>query len=407
MDGEIRDYQSGDLPSVTRMWQEVGWLDDSELQAGALGHLMGYGATRVGVIDGDAECLVHRTPGSIRYDRHDLSLCANTAVTTSSVARNLGLATRLTAEAIAAGAEEGAAVAALGMFEQGFYNRFGMGTLAYLHHLTFDPAQLRVDPPRRRPVRITRDDWAEVAALMARRERRHGSVHLDPPEVFRAELDWTENPFVGLGFRADDGRLIACLVGTNAGEHGPLKVGVFAYEDDDALRDLLGLVRSLSAQVHAVSMIEPAGIQLQDLLETPLRSSDPDAPIHRKWHTATAWYQLRILDLVAGVAARSWAGDAVAFDLVLTDPLSDADVAWAGLAGDHTITIGQQSSAEAGHRGDLPVLRASVSAFSRLWFGVRPATGLAVTDELAGDLELLRALDHALVLPPPLPELSF
>ncbi|MGH9274857.1 MAG: GNAT family N-acetyltransferase [Acidimicrobiales bacterium] len=407
MDGEVRDYRDDDLPSVTRMWREIGWIDDSELQAEALSHLMSYGATRVGVIDGDAECLVHRTPGTIRYDRQDLPLCAITAVTTSSVARNLGLATHLTAEAIAAGAVEGAAVAALGMFEQGFYNRFGMGTLAYLHHLTFDPAKLRVGPPRRRPVRITRDDWAEVAGLMGRRARRHAAVTLDPPEVFRAELAWTENPFVGLGFRADDGRLTACIIGTNAGEHGPFKVGVLGYEDDDDLRDLLGLLRTLAAQVHEVSMVEPAGIQLQDLLDTPIRGSGPDDPTHRTWHTAMAWYQLRLLDLGVCVAARTWPGDDLAFDLVLTDPLSEADVAWPGLAGDHSITIGRRSCAQAGHRGDLPTLRASVSAFSRLWFGVRPATGLAITDELAGPPELLRALDDALLLPPPLPELSF
>ena len=53
------------------------------------------------------------------------------------------------------------------------------------------------------------------------------------------------------------------------------------------------------------------------------------------------------------------------------------------------------------------MLRASIGALSRLWFGVRPATGLAVTDDLAGPPELLEALDRALVLPPPLPELSF
>ena len=120
-----------------------------------------------------------------------------------------------------------------------------------------------------------------------------------------------------------------------------------------------------------------------------------------------AWYQLRILDLDACVAARTWTGDELAFDLVLTDPLSDAAVEWPGLAGEHSITIGSPSSARSGHRGGLPVLRASVGAFSRLWFGVRPATGLAVTDDLVGPPELLDALDRVLVLPRPHPELAF
>lgn len=408
MDAEVRDYRDDDLPSVTRMWLEIGWIEhDNEKQAEALGHFVQHGAARVGVVAGDAECFVHRTPGSIRYDRVDLPLCAITAVTTSPIARNIGLASRMTAEAISAGAVDGAAVAALGMFEQGFYDRFGMGTLAYVDHLSFDPSRLRADPPRRAPIRVTRDDWAEVAGLMARRARRHGSVTLDPAGVLRTELLWVEEPYFGFGFRASDGRLTACIVGTNAGEHGPFKVELFAYEDDDDLRDLLGLLRSLSAQIHRVQMVEPAGIQLQDLIDRPIRGAEPDDPNHKPWHTAMAWYQLRILDLQACVEARTWPGDEVRFDLVLTDPLSEADVEWAGLAGDHSLTVGPTSSVASGHRGGLPVLRASIGAFSRLWFGVRPATGLTVTDDLAGPPELLEALDRALALPPPLPELSF
>ena len=408
MDAEVRDYRDDDLPSVTRMWREIGWIEhDSEREAEALGHFLQHGAARVGIVAGDAECLVHRTPGTIRYDRLDLPLCAITAVTTSPVARNLGLASRMTAEAIAAGASDGAAVAALGMFEQGFYDRFGMGTLTYLDFVSFDPAKLRVDPPRRSPVRVTRDDWPEVAGLMARRSRRHGAVSLDPPAVLRAELAWVTDPYLGFGFRGDDGRLTACIVGTNPSENGPFKVQLFAYEGAPDLRDLLGLLRSLSAQLQQVQMVEPPAIQIQDLIDRPIRGSEPETPEHRPWHVAGAWYQLRILDLATCIGARSWPGEEVSFDLVLTDPLSAAEVDWPGLAGDHSITIGAPSSLRSGHRGDLPVLRASVGALSRMWFGVRPATGLAVTDDLTGPPELLDALDRALVLPPPLPDLSF
>ncbi len=49
----------------------------------------------------------------------------------------------------------------------------------------------------------------------------------------------------------------------------------------------------------------------------------------------------------------------------------------------------------------LPVLDASVGAFTRLWMGVRPATGLALTDDLAGPPALLDALDEAFRLPTP------
>jgi hypothetical protein len=241
---------------------------------------------------------------------------------------------------------------------------------------------------------------------MARRARRHGSVTLDPPEVLEAEAAFVDDPYLGLGFRRD-GRLSACLMGTLKDENGPLRVALFAYEDDDDLRDLLGLLRSLSDQVHSVVMPEPPGIQLQDVVDRPIRGVDPEDASVSPWLSAIAFYQARILDLPACIGARSWPGEPVAFDLTLTDPLSDLDLPWPGLAGDHTVIVGPTSSVEPGHRGGLPVLRASTSAFSRLWFGVRPATGLAITDDIVGPRALLESLDEVFVLPPALPGLAF
>ena len=48
-----------------------------------------------------------------------------------------------------------------------------------------------------------------------------------------------------------------------------------------------------------------------------------------------------------------------------------------------------------------------MGAFTRLWLDVRPATGLAVTDELAGPQELLEELDWLLRLPDPKPDWGF
>lgn len=405
MDVEVREYQPSDLPAVTRLWREIHWIDDSDRMARALEVFLDGADAVVGVLDGEAEALVHRTPGVIRYDDRDLPLAAITAVTTSVIGRNRGLATRLTRASVAEGARAGAAVAALGMFEQGFYDRFGFGSCPYTIQLDFDPGDLRVAAPSATPVRVTRDDWADVADLMDRRRRSHGEVRLDRPQAVRAELDWFEDPFLGFGFRDDAGRLRACLAGTCAAENGPFRVGLLAYVDDADLHDLLGLLRSLSAQIRRVCLVEPARIQVQDLLDRPIRSHDLLEPDHRPPHSAMAWYQLRILDLEACVAARRWPGEEVAFDLVLRDPLSEPT--WPGLSGEYTVTVGETSTVERGHRGGFPVLDADVSSLSRLWFGARPASGLAVTADLSGPPELLDALDRALLLPPPLPGLAF
>ena len=69
--------------------------------------------------------------------------------------------------------------------------------------------------------------------------------------------------------------------------------------------------------------------------------------------------------------------------------------------------LGSESWAEPGTDSALPTLDTTVNAFSRLWLGVRPATGLAVTDELKGPRELLEALDWVLRLPEPIRDWDF
>jgi hypothetical protein len=124
-----------------------------------------------------------------------------------------------------------------------------------------------------------------------------------------------------------------------------------------------------------------------------------DSQIH-----ALANWQMRICDLPGCLAQTCLPGDGIDFNLVLSDPIArflPDDAPWRGVAGDYVVTLGPSSRADPGTDSSLPTLAASVGAFTRLWFGVRPATGLAVTDELSGPPELLDALDRALRLPDP------
>jgi hypothetical protein len=65
------------------------------------------------------------------------------------------------------------------------------------------------------------------------------------------------------------------------------------------------------------------------------------------------------------------------------------------------IDLGRDCHAEPGRDAGLPTLEASIGAFTRLWMGVRTATGLNVTDDLTAPPALLEALDDALLLPQP------
>lgn len=390
-----------DLGAVIRMWREVGWIDDTDEQADALRRVAARGGGIVADVRGEAECLVLRTPGTVRYLDVDLPLCAVSGVTTSHVGRRQRLASALMVETLTAAVEEGAAVASLGFFEQGFYDRFGFGTGCYEHRLRFDPALLDVPVPDCAPVRLGVDEMEELHALMARRHRRHGSVVLDPVDWFVAEWAWIDKPFA-LGWRGDDGRLTHALLGSMKDGHGPYVIEQLAYEELPQLLDLLGWLRVLGEQVNQVEIAaEPADVQLQDLVREPVRqrrvarlAGGSDA-----LHHAIAEQQDRILDLGACIAAVT-VPEPVDFGLRLRDPLEDLG-GWPGIGGSYTVHLGRTSSVQDGIADGLPVLDASVGAFTRLWFGVRPATSLAITDDLAGPDDLLAQLDRSLRLPTP------
>ena len=82
-------------------------------------------------------------------------------------------------------------------------------------------------------------------------------------------------------------------------------------------------------------------------------------------------------------------------------------IGWRGVSGGYRVTLGRESHAETGFDDGLPTLTASVGAFTRLWLGVRPASGLAVTDELSGPPELLRQLDESVRLLSPVTDWAF
>ena len=401
-----RPYTIDDLPEVQRIWKEVGWVSDDD-EAKQIEHFFAEGDVRLAELDGEVACSVSTHTGTFRYRDVDLPTLLVSSVTTSWVGRKQGFAQQLTAEALAAGAASGAAIAVLGMFEQGFYNRLGFGSGPYQHLARFDPGTLRVDTPFRPPIRLKPDDYAEVAAALRNRKLSHGGFTMNSDHYIRAELGWTV-PFA-LGYRDENGRLTHFLTGETKGESGPYSISFFSYETTDQLMELLALLQGLGDQVRSVGMAEPAEIQIQDLLTHPNRAKivtkGTDYEVAIK---ATAWWQARMLDVAACVAARSWDGPAVRFNLELTDPLSSLlDGEWTGVAGDYVVEIGEASSATPGSSADLPTLRASVNAFTRMWIGAMSATSLTLTDDLDGPADLLDSLDHCLRLPVPNPGMWF
>ncbi len=411
---EYRVYDGGrDREATHRIWRETGWLEPGKAEhEEAMDLFVGAGRALVADVRGEAECLVLTCPGEIRYLEEDLPFSCVTAVTTSRVARKQGLAKELTAAALAADAAAGALVSALGTFEQGYYDQLGYGTGGYEHRISFDPAHLNVKRNARVPIRLNVDDWEKAHAARLRRARGHGACNLTPPEITHAEMLSTRNGF-GLGYADGPGDELSHYLwcAADPAEEGPYYVNWIVYRGRDQFLELMALLRNLGDQVRLVKMREPAGIQLQDLLERPfqLRTLTAKSKFEHKMGAAAYW-QMRICDLSGCLSRTHLPGEEVRFNLKLTDPIEDAlgeDAQWRGVAGDYVVTLGPSSGSEPGTDPALPTLEASVGAFTRMWLGVRPATGLAVTDNLVGPPPLLEALDAVLRLPDAKPDWDF
>ncbi|MFO8110099.1 MAG: GNAT family N-acetyltransferase [Thermoplasmata archaeon] len=399
-----------DREAVLRIWKEIGWLEKGKDEIFDI-MLEAEGSNYVAEIGGEPECNVATCKGTFHYLEKELPFSVVASVLTSPVARRQGLAARLTAKAIAEDAAAGASLSGLGIFDQGFYNQLGYGTGSYENWVFFDPSSLMVDKLENIPKRITKGDWKKVHRSRLNRMKLHGSVDLNHETDTRLEMIWPTHSF-GLGYYDDDGEITHHIYFRVESLHdGKYTVQWMTYRNREQFMELMSVLKSLSDQVHMISMREPPGIQFQDLLKRPFR--------HRRITNRSkfenkmlshAYWQVRILDLESCINAFNHSDSGVKFNLSLNDPIVDLlerDIPWNGIGGNYTVKLGPEPEIESGKTPGLPTLKASVNAFTRLWIGVRSATSLAMTDDFYGPPALMKKLDKLLRLPRPHPDWDF
>lgn len=393
-----------DEKAVQRIWREIGWLEKGKEEVANL-HIKS-GRAIITEVNNEAECCVTAVPGSIHYLNEELPFSGITGVATSRIARKQGLAKQLTAMMVAIEASEGALVSGLGVFEQGYYDQIGFGTGSYEHYTAFDPSQLNVRIKPHLPRRITTDDWAMVHSARLSRFRSHGSCNLNPPKITKAAMLSTKNGF-GLGYCDNSINELThhFWCGADNVEQGPYNIEWITFQTREQFLELMALIKSLGDQVHLVKMHEPPGIQLQDLLEKPLRQYRvTEKSRFQSIMQAAAYWQVRICNLSGCMAQTHLPGDKVRFNLRLSDPIDsllDEKASWHGLTGNYVVRLGPSSGIVTGIDETLPTLVVTIGAFTRMWLGVRPATSLAITDQLSAPQELLEKLDWILRLPEP------
>ncbi len=176
-----------------------------------------------------------------------------------------------------------------------------------------------------------------------------------------------------------------------------------AYQNGAQFLELMGVLKNLGDQVQTINLTEPPGIQLQDLIDQPLRAVSMSAGSKHSTRIRTlATWQIRICDILACLERTHLPCKEFQFNLALTDPIDphlDDDLEWRGTSGDYLVTLGPNGNAERKTNSKLKTLTTTVNAFTRMWIGARPATGLAITDTLEGPPELLAQLDQAFRLP--------
>ena len=277
--------------------------------------------------------------------------------------------------------------------------------------MSFDPADIDIDQKIRPPQRLQGKDWKQIHQALQNRKRQHGGVTLFSEHIVEAELGWSKKGF-GLGYAdGPNGELTHYFWGKSADENGPIIIYSMAFQTNEQFIELMALLKSLGDQIRLVKMREPSGIQLQDLVQTPFRYRIvTEKSKFEHINRASAYWQTRICNLEACIAATRLNSRSLCFNLDLSDPLEkliDPEMTWRGCAGKYTMELGSTSKATSGFEEGLPTLVADIGTFTRLWLGVRPATGLSITSNLRGPAALIKDLDDVLCLPDPHPDWDY
>ena len=411
--GMIRAYETKDLEQCLRIFREVGWMDGKDSDKETFEAYASEANSLVAEVNGEVEVYAVTRAGKCRYLDGDIPFSAVTGVVTSRVARQQGLAAQVTVRAIEESAKNGAAMSMLGMFDQGYYDKFGYGTTNYNRISTFDPVHLRVPRLTRSPKRLSKDDAEAMHNCRCRRKRYHGGCILDGVGETRATTIWHEqnDQGFGLGFEDGAGVLTHFLWIKPKGEHGPYNVWFTGWETHEQFIELLSVLKSLSDQVHGIRMADPPHLQLQDFLSRPLatfrarKGGDFDSNV-----ISQAWMQCRILDLPVCIGAMKLCGTPVSFNLELIDPIEQylsQDSVWRGIGGNWIVTLGEESSAEQGTDASLPNASSTVNDLSRIWFGSSSAESVSVTGNFKAKPDLIQAIDTVVRIPAPVIDWDF
>jgi predicted acetyltransferase len=405
----IRVYQDKDFANIFQILQDCGWMESSAESTAR--EIIAESKVIVAELGNRVEAASMASAGSLQYQDEIIKANVINAVIVSLIARKAALAAKTLAKLIADEAERGIPFSVLGMFEQGYYNKLGYGTGNYYRQLHFDPSELQFSGSFRMPRRLSVKDYQEVHENRLNRMKLHGYYDMISPIATKCEMELDKKSF-GLGYYDNNARLSHHLwIKPVDKENGPFKVMWYACQKPEQFLELLALLKSFNDQVREISITEPPNLQLTDFMKRPIHSKIVTRGSKFQNYIDTyPYWQIRMLDPAYCLQNTHLNCTNTDLNVKITDPLDHyltKENKWQGCGGEYFLRLGKNSELSKGFRSGLPRLNASIAAFSRMWLGVKPASGLAITDCLAADEKLLKLLDKAFCLPEPQPDWWF
>lgn len=309
-------------------------------------------------------------PYDMRVGDDSIPMGGVAAVATAPEARNRGLVRELMTKAHEQMRDEGRPLAVLMPFKASFYARMGYSDTFFQHNFEFTPGQLA--SPGRPKATVRPIDgiklWRTIEDLHQRcNAHRLGTVKRDATYL---RWRWMR---VAKGLRKvylierdtePVGFIIATLLPTNQTETPNLHINHAVWADADALRAILGFIRSHRDQVLKVLWSLPVDIDL-----FPFFADDHvKVELHQKM-------MLKLVDLKAAIERRTYAPD-FSGELVL-DVVADDTSAWNG--GKWRVSW-EQGRAEMKKlqrpAAGVPMVRCDIGALAVMYSGHRTASSL-------------------------------
>jgi predicted acetyltransferase len=310
--------------------------------------------------------------------------------------RRYGYASDLVAESMRRAREAGAALSALYPFRHGYYAALGYA-LAVEHRVwTFRPADLPVYRERHAVRRAAPEDRDAIAACYER------VMHRATLMVERSGADWERRHFdegrrfaiVFADGRAVRGYAIYGYKEFSDGRHTELAIGEIVYEDQEALRGLLGHVAALRDQFLLASCVTRASERFELRLANPREGGAIKGSISRMFGPRVLWGAMaRVLDVGRALAARPRYNGATG---VVRVAISDEQIPenrgpWALEFEEGRVRV---SAADDG----VPM---GIGTFTQLYLGFMTAREAREVGLLAADDAAVELLDRAFAGPPP------